>query len=263
MTIRYSTDYDPGLLPRIVGELVQSFNSTSGSASVVAFAGGGQDDATELDYGSSQVITVATKNDSVKLPNALPGAFASVQNDGANLVAIYPSSGEKFYGNGVDDAASANPGDRKSFVCVNSGVWLYASAGETTVDIDTNQTMYGNKLFAGTLTVAAQLKASNVTRTLISNAATLDDEANLTIVTTEALTTAAAANQAFVLTAANVAAGDVAFVQDLGGTNTRQNFRYKAVCSTNTVTVTVYNTEPTNAINGTLKFAVLIVRANT
>jgi hypothetical protein len=79
--------------------------------------------------------------------------------------------------------------------------------------------------------------------------------------TTEALVTAAAASQALTITLAGVSATDMAFVQYVGGTNTRRNITVGAVTTANTVTITIYNNEPTNALNGTLIFNVFVLKA--
>lgn len=96
------------------------------------------------------------------------------------------------------------------------------------------------------------------TATLSSNAATITKYAAQ--ITSESLTTNAGASQAFTITKTGVAATDLIFVQAAGGTNTRQMYRYDAVATTNTITVTVYNMEPTNALNGTLIFNVWVVK---
>lgn len=97
------------------------------------------------------------------------------------------------------------------------------------------------------------------TATLSSNAATITKRA--VQVTSEALTTAAGSAQAFVLTLSGVATTDLAFVTPCGGTNTREHIQYKAICTANTVTVTVSNIGPTNAINGTVKFNLIVFKA--
>lgn len=112
-----------------------------------------------------------------------------------------------------------------------------------------------------TLALAAggTVDLDSTTATLSSNAATITKWACK--VTTEALTTAAGASQAFTITLSGVAAGDFAFVQGTGaGTNTRNNHNYTAACTSNTVTVTVRNTEPTNALNGTLVFNLIVFK---
>lgn len=129
------------------------------------------------------------------------------------------------------------------------------------VTTDQNQTITGVKTFTGnpTFTTGSTLKANAGTSTLVSNAATVTKYASQ--ITTESLTTAAGASQALTLTLTGVAATDVAFVTRAGGTNTRHNFQYDVVCTTNTITVTVFNTEPTNALNGTLIFNLWVFKA--
>lgn len=99
---------------------------------------------------------------------------------------------------------------------------------------------------------------NSTTATLSSNAATITTWA--AVITTEALTTAAGSAQAFVIKKQGVDAGDLAFVQGAGGTNTREHFVYKAVTTANTITVTVSNIGPTNALNGTLIFNLWVVK---
>jgi hypothetical protein len=110
-----------------------------------------------------------------------------------------------------------------------------------------------------TLGTGTTINLDSNTATLSSNAATLTKYA--CVVTSEALTTAAGASQAFTLTLTGVAAGDLAFVTKAGGTNTRKNYQLEAVTTTDTVTVTLYNTEPTNAINGTVIFNLWVLKA--
>ena len=97
------------------------------------------------------------------------------------------------------------------------------------------------------------------TATLSSNASTVTKYA--VQVTTEALTTAAGASQACVLTLSGVSATDMAYVQLVGGTNTRLHLQTYAACTANTVTVTIANIGPTNAVNGTIIFNVFVFKA--
>lgn len=102
------------------------------------------------------------------------------------------------------------------------------------------------------------IDVDGATATLSSNAATITKYAAQ--ITSEALTTAAGAAQAFVITKVGVAATDLAFVTGAGGTNTREHIQYKAVCSTDTITVTLNNIGPTNAVNGTVIFNLWVVK---
>lgn len=123
------------------------------------------------------------------------------------------------------------------------------------------QTLTGVKTFSANpaFTVGNTIKSNVAATTLTSNAATVTSY--FLQCTTPALTTAAGASQAEVITLTGVAATDIAFVTVAGGTNTRKNINLEAVCTTNTVTVTIYNTEPTNAVNGTIIFNVWILKA--
>lgn len=144
------------------------------------------------------------------------------------------------------------------------GVRYDLTGNDITVDsVTTTGTMTagGVVTFSSNPTFAAgkTLDLDSATATLSSNAATITKYA--AVITTESLTTAAGASQALAITLTGVAAGDLAFVTKAGGTNTRKNYQLEAVTTSNTVTVTVYNTEPTNALNGTLIFNLWVVKA--
>jgi hypothetical protein len=79
-------------------------------------------------------------------------------------------------------------------------------------------------------------------------------------ITTEALTTAAGASQAFVITLTGAAATDMAFLTPCGGTSTGGTPIYSVVMTTNTATVTVTNKHASAALDGTLKFNLLILQ---
>lgn len=139
----------------------------------------------------------------------------------------------------LDGAAAANTGTNKALITGTSGA--VALGGELT-------------LASGTT-----INLDSTTTTGSSHAATITKYA--TVYTTEALTTAAGASQAEVITLTGLAATDLAMVTSCGGTNTRKNYNYEAVCTSNTLTLTIYNTEPTNALNGTIKFNIWILKA--
>lgn len=72
----------------------------------VAFAGGGQANATQLQDTINVVGTVASSGDSVILPNLLePGIRIAVTNQGASSMNIYPPVGGYF--NNVSGVAQA------------------------------------------------------------------------------------------------------------------------------------------------------------
>lgn len=101
--------------------------------------------------------------------------------------------------------------------------------------------------------VAEALRVPSSTATLSSNAATITTWA--AVITTEALTTAHTAAATLVITKSGVAAGDLAQVTFAGGTNTQGVPVANAVCTTDTVTITLRNNAiATNAFNGTFIF---------
>lgn len=103
------------------------------------------------------------------------------------------------------------------------------------------------------------LDFDSTTLTLSSNAGTTTKWA--TVVTSESLTTAHTAAATLVITKVGVDAGDLAMISVVGGTNTGGVPVYKAVCTADTVTVTLQNNAiATNAFNGTFIFNLIIFK---
>lgn len=109
------------------------------------------------------------------------------------------------------------------------------------------------------LAKATTLKSNVTAVTATSNAATVTNY--ILQITTPSLTTAAAAAQTEVITLTGLASTDIAFVQYAGGTSTVVDFQVGAVCTSNTLTLTITNTGPSAALNGTLIFNVWILKA--
>ena len=80
-------------------------------------------------------------------------------------------------------------------------------------------------------------------------------------ITTGALTTAAGGSTDVALTLTGVVAGDPVFVSKCGGTNTRTVDDYSVITTTNTITVTLRNIDLISALNGTVKFNYLHLKA--
>lgn len=80
-------------------------------------------------------------------------------------------------------------------------------------------------------------------------------------ITTGSLTTAAGASTAVALTLTGVVAGDPVLVTLAGGTNTRTYDVGSAITTTDTITVTLRNIDLINALNGTVKFVYLWIKA--
>lgn len=105
---------------------------------------------------------------------------------------------------------------------------------------------------------ASTLKSNVTAVTATSNIATVTNY--LLQVTTPSLSTASGSTQTEVITLTGLAATDIAFLTAAGGTSTVQDYNMTAVCTTNTLTVTLYNTGA-SALNGTLIFNVWILKA--
>jgi len=114
-------------------------NFTCGSLnSVTALPGGAQAGSPVLGYNVSEITSVATTNDSVQLPFAIPGARVLVNNAGANTAKIYANAAPNLNNASALDQIVANAtvaktanataitlasGYTLSFMCTTIGVW--------------------------------------------------------------------------------------------------------------------------------------------
>ena len=182
----------------------------------------------------------------------------------AGTLNVYPATASKGH---VAFTASNASGDTTTTINVaaQAGAITYTIPDVTTaasfVMTQGAQTLTGEKTFAtqATIGAGAKLKGDVGTGTCSSNAVTISKMAG--IVTTESLNTAGGASQALVITNTTVAAGDVILISKQGGTNTTQNYALVAVATTNTITVTVYNNTAATALNGTLIFSFMVLKA--
>lgn len=115
------------------------------------------------------------------------------------------------------------------------------------------------KRFAGQRVQVGQLDADSGTGTCSSNAVTINKMAG--VITTEALTTAAAGSQALTLTNNTIAAGDMVFVQWAGGTSTGGTPIIKAVAAAGSATITLYNKHASAAFDGTFILNFFVAKA--
>ena len=89
---------------------------------LVALASGGQTGAPQMTSMINRIATVATAGDSVMLPPA--GRYQGIKNlvvinDGAQVVNIFPGSGDQIGGLGVNAAYALAPGGIANFTLVN------------------------------------------------------------------------------------------------------------------------------------------------
>lgn len=79
------------------------------------------------------------------------------------------------------------------------------------------------------------------------------------VITTSALTTAAGGTYAITWTNTKLTAASKIFITSAGGTNTRKNFNVEVISGGGTATLVIYNSEPTNALDGTIKLNYLVI----
>ena len=80
------------------------------ATSLVAFATGGETNATVLFAGFNEVAICATAGDSCKLPTAADKLFVIVMNNGAEAMDLFPRSGVQINALGTGNAASIASG---------------------------------------------------------------------------------------------------------------------------------------------------------
>lgn len=91
---------------------------------ITAFAGGGQGSAVSLPAMMNRVTTVASANDSVKLPLATVGlSVTAVNAAAANSMNVFPSTGDAINALGANAAFAVTANKTVTFFCVSAGVW--------------------------------------------------------------------------------------------------------------------------------------------
>jgi len=71
----------------------------------------------------NEVATVANTNDTVTLPSAVTGYEIKVFNNGANVLQVFPASGDDINGTGVDTAVTQAVGDNLIYAAYDSTNW--------------------------------------------------------------------------------------------------------------------------------------------
>lgn len=156
---------------------------------------------------------------------------------------------------GATDAGQAGTQLTSSNVALLAGVTAGTVIASKAVTTDSSINFAGVNV-AG----IARIDWDSTTATLSSNAATITKWS--AVITTESLTTAHTAAATLVITKTGVAAGDIAMISMVGGSNTQGVPVFNAVCTTNTVTITLRNNAiATNAFNGTFIFNLIIYKA--
>lgn len=71
----------------------------------------------------NQISVCATTNDTVTLPPATPGRVVRIINDGAEILKIFPASGDDIDGAGVDTADTVAAAGQITYVAYDDTNW--------------------------------------------------------------------------------------------------------------------------------------------
>jgi len=93
---------------------------------IVAYASGGQANATLLGQGMNVVETVASAGDSVKLPPAVQGQRVSIMNNGVNYLNLFPASGDEIAHFPANTAVPISVQGTLHLIAINSNQWVSA-----------------------------------------------------------------------------------------------------------------------------------------
>jgi len=108
--------------PTFVGLTTTGFRQGSVSAALTASTTQSQVGGLALVSEVNNVSTVANANDTVVLPTAVAGREVVVRNSGANVLRIYPASGDDL-GNGVNTLATIAVGKVVRYIALDATTW--------------------------------------------------------------------------------------------------------------------------------------------
>jgi hypothetical protein len=148
-----------------------------------------------------------------------------------------------------------------NFVTITAaGSSLYLEVANNLSDVANPATSIAN---IGGLPVAGGQMTGSIlldrgTATSTAGAATVNHQAG--VITTEALTTAAASAYAFTLTDSRITTASIVQLQLMGGTNTTRGLELRAIPGSGTAAISIYNNNVAGtALNGTLIFGFVVI----
>lgn len=80
-----------------------------------------------LTHEINEIATCANTNDSITLCPASPGLRMTVANNGAEVLQVFPSSGDNFVGSAANASTTINAGYAKQFISYNGTSWIVFS----------------------------------------------------------------------------------------------------------------------------------------
>jgi hypothetical protein len=105
-----------------VGTLAVAGETNFAISGTVSAAGTIQGDATALTK-TYNIVTTATADQGVVLPDATTGKVATILNNTAVNIKVYPASGEQIDALGTNTAKNLAPGASLTLVCSSGTLW--------------------------------------------------------------------------------------------------------------------------------------------
>lgn len=144
---------------------------------LTAFAGGGQASALALTAQTNRITTVASVDDSVKLPVSQPGLEVTVVNAGANPMRVFGAGTDTINGVATATGIRQMPNSVEIFACPVAGVWVVDSGMGFAGQLPTEIYQDTITAFAGGGQASATLLAAENNR--ITTVATIGDSVKL------------------------------------------------------------------------------------
>jgi hypothetical protein len=206
--------------------------------------------------GGSATTTITDAN--IVASSIVVADWAS-QANAAQIEKVTPAAGSLVILSSADPGASvlnysATPVSEGSqagnFLVSSNNLSDVASASASLANLG------GLPLAGGQMTGSILLDRGTATST--AGAATVNHQAG--VITTEALTTAAASAYAFTLTDSRITTASIVLLQLMGGTNTTRGLELRAIPGSGSATLSIYNNNVAGtALNGTLIFGFVVI----
>ena len=75
----------------------------------------------------NEIGTCATTNDVITLMPCVAGLRVTVANNGAEVLQVFPASGDNFVGSAANASTTINAGYAKQFISYNGSSWIVFS----------------------------------------------------------------------------------------------------------------------------------------
>lgn len=217
------------------------------------------------DYAQVYTTDIATIELSINVSSA--GVVSLVYNNDSALVTLPVVSGDFTVFDGTtgkmkDAGYSASNAAKTKVVMASAAVTSgnlasFSDTAGTVIDSTIVATTVMKLNAVNTLTSAGSIVANKVSQSEsggIVNASGMSG-----VITTSSLTTIAGGSTLINWTNTFVSTTSTIFLSVLGGTNTRRNVEFVVVPGSGSAALTIYNVEPTNALNGTILIGYLVI----